>query len=199
MTTSLNYSMSFTNNNGSKGTSLIARRLLTADEIKQLHYKIIIFPTIGHPIFRDTVTYDKFSSYQKGCIQREKRPLERLVNTYFTVDQLVKVNSNQNVVPQKVESNPTLEENRKLLEKIANEVLNIFGKVDFNIEYNIDKLQADVYLAPPLSTSDIALLQSLTEKYHFTYNAISSKEKINRKNRNSKIEIFLSISNSKLV
>ncbi|MCI8346437.1 MAG: type IV secretory system conjugative DNA transfer family protein [Bacilli bacterium] len=199
MTTSLNYSMSFTNNNGSKGTSLIARRLLTADEIKQLHYKTIIFPTIGHPIFRDTVTYDKFSSYQKGCIQREKRPLERLVNTYFTVDQLVKVNSNQNVVPQKVESNPTLEENRKLLEKIANEVLNIFGKVDFNIEYNIDKLQADVYLAPPLSTSDIALLQSLTEKYHFTYNAISSKEKINRKNRNSKIEIFLSISNSKLV
>lgn len=72
MTTSLNYSMSFTNNNGSKGTSLIARRLLTADEIKQLHYKTIIFPTIGHPIFRDTVTYDKFSSYQKGCIQREK-------------------------------------------------------------------------------------------------------------------------------
>lgn len=121
---------------------------------------------------------------------KRKRPLERLVNTYFTVDQLVKVNSNQNVVPQKVESNPTLEENRKLLEKIANEVLNIFGKVDFNIEYNIDKLQADVYLAPPLSTSDIALLQSLTEKYHFTYNAISSKEKINRKNRNSKIEIF---------
>ena len=74
---------------------------------------------------------------------------------------------------------------------IANEVLNIFGKVDFNIEYNIDNLQADVYLAPPLSTSDIAGLQTLTEKYSFTYNAISSKEKINRKNRNSKIEILL--------
>ena len=32
-TTSLNYSMSFTNNNGSKGTSLISRKLMTADEI----------------------------------------------------------------------------------------------------------------------------------------------------------------------
>lgn len=197
MTTSLNYSMSFTNNNGSKGTSLISRRLLTADEIKQLHFKTIIFPTIGHPIFRDTVTYDKFSCYQKGCITREKRPLERLVDTYFTVDQLIVENNKQNVVPQKIENGSTLEENRKLLENIANEVLNIFGKVDFNIEYNIDNLQADVYLAPPLSTSDIAGLQNLTEKYNFTYNAISSKEKINRKNRNSKIEIFLSINNSK--
>ena len=64
-TTSLNYSMSFLNNNGSKGTSLISRRLLTADEIKQLHYKTIIFPTVGYPIFRDTVVYQKFSCYKK--------------------------------------------------------------------------------------------------------------------------------------
>lgn len=190
-TTSLNYSMSFINNNGSKGTSLISRRLLTADEIKQLHFKTIIFPTIGHPIFRDTVTYDKFYCYEKGFIKRIKRPLERLVNTYFTVENLIAENNKQNGVPQKIENGFNLEENRKLLENIANEVLNIFAKVDFNIEYNIENLQADVYLAPPLSTSDIAGLQTLTEKYNFTYNAISSKEKINRKNRNSKIEIFL--------
>lgn len=191
ITTSLNYSMSFSNNNGSKGTSLISRRLLTADEVKQLHFKTIIFPTIGHPIFRDTVTYDKFNCYQKGCITREKRSLERLVNTYFTVDQLVVENNKPNVVPQKIESNQTSEEKRKMLENIANEILNIFGKVDFNIEYNMDNLQADIYLAPPLSTSDITGLQILTEKYDFAYNAISSKEKINKKNRNSKIEIFL--------
>ena len=30
-------------------------------KIKQLHYKTIIFPTVGYPIFRDTVVYQKFS------------------------------------------------------------------------------------------------------------------------------------------
>ena len=87
-TTSLNYSMSLSNNNGSSNTSLISRRLLTADEIKQLHYKTIIFPTIGYPIFRDTVIYKKFSCYRGGFIERKVRPLERLINTYYTVEQL---------------------------------------------------------------------------------------------------------------
>lgn len=191
-TTSLNYSMSFTNNNGNKGTSLISRRLMTADEIKQLHYKTIILPTIGYPILRDTITYDKFSCYKKGCIERIKRPLERLVNTYFTVDQL-SVENKQQVSPQKIEETPKSLENRKLLEEIISKVIKIFGKVDFNVEYiNDDEItQADIYLAPPLSNNDILELQSLSEEYSFTYNAISSREKINRKNRNSKLEILL--------
>ena len=191
-TTSLNYSMSFTNNNGNKGTSLISRRLMTADEIKQLHYKTIILPTIGYPILRDTITYDKFSCYKKGCTERIKRPLERLVNTYFTVDQL-SVENKQQVSPQKIEETPKSLENRKLLEEIISKVIKIFGKVDFNVEYiNDDEItQADIYLAPPLSNNDILELQSLSEEYSFTYNAISSREKINRKNRNSKLEILL--------
>lgn len=191
-TTSLNYSMSFLNNNGSKGTSLIARNLMTADEIKQLHFKTIIFPTIGYPIFRDTVIYKKFSCYKPGCIDREIRPLERLVNTYYTVEQL-KFDSEQksNVMPQKMSDKE--QRQRDELLKIANEVLKIFGKVDFNVEYIKDKndLIAEIFLAPPLSTNDILGLEELSAKMNFNYNAISNKEQINRKNRNSKIEIFL--------
>ena len=189
-TTSLNYSMSFLNNNGSKGTSLISRRLLTADEIKQLHYKTIIFPTIGYPIFRDTVIYQKFSCYKKGCIDREVRPLERLVDTYYTVEQLKFDNQNTNQEPK---LNTAESQMKTKLISIINEVIKIFGKIDFNVEYIKDENEiiAQLYLAPPLSTTDIAGLEELSSKLDFNYNAISDKEKVNRKNRNSLIEIFL--------
>ena len=58
--------MSLRDYNGNKSTSLIARDLMTPDEVKQLHYKTIIFPIIGYPILRDTIIYKKFSSYSSG-------------------------------------------------------------------------------------------------------------------------------------
>ena len=63
----------------------------------------------------------------------------------------------------------------------------------FDVEYENDNeiMKAVIYLAPPLSTSDITGLETLTSSLNFHYDAISSKEKVNRKNRNSKIEIFL--------
>lgn len=61
-----------TNYNGNKSTSLIGRDLLTPDEVKNLHYKTIIFPNIGYPIFRDTVIYKKLSCYSSGEL---KEPL----------------------------------------------------------------------------------------------------------------------------
>ena len=189
-TTSLNYSMSFLNNNGSKGTSLISRRLLTADEIKQLHYKTIIFPTVGYPIFRDTVVYQKFSCYKKGFVDRKIRPLERLVDTYYTVEQL-KFNDTNNEHEPKLN---TVESQKKTkLISIINEVIKIFGKIDFNVEYVKDEndITAQLFLAPPLSTNDLKGLEELSSKLDFGYNAISDKEKVNRKNRNSLIEIFL--------
>ena len=189
-TTSLNYSMNFTDNNGSKGTSLISRRLLTADEIKQLHYKTIIFPTIGYPIFRDTVIYQKFKCYKKGIIERDLRPLERLINTYYTVEQL-KFDVKNNEQEPKLD---TLESQIKTkLVSIINEVIKIFGKIDFNVEYeNVDKnILAKLYLAPPLSINDLKELEELSSKLNFGYSAISDKEKVNRKNRNSLIDIFL--------
>lgn len=184
--------MSLMNNNGSKGTSLIARKLMIADEIKQLHYKTIIFPTIGYPIIRDTVLYNKFSCYTKGCVNRKVRPLERLVNTYYTVENIQLEEKKNNVTPKKID-NPKEELNKKKLINIVDEVIKIFGKIDFDVEYENDNeiMKAVIYLAPPLSTSDITGLETLTSSLNFHYDAISSKEKVNRKNRNSKIEIFL--------
>lgn len=188
-TTSLNYSMSFLNNNGSKGTSLISRRLLTADEIKQLHYKTIIFSTVGYPIFRDTVVYQKFSCYKKGFIDRKIRPLERLVDTYYTVEQL-KFNDNNKQEPK---LNTVESQKKTKLVSIINEVIKIFGKIDFNVEYVKDEndITAQLFLAPPLSTNDLKELEELSSRLDFGYNAISDKGKVNRKNRNSLIEIFL--------
>ena len=85
---SISQSLSLTDYNGNKSTSLMARDLLTPDEVKQLHYKTIIFPIIGYPIFRDTVMYDKFSCYEKGEIERKVNSLKQLDNTYFTVEQI---------------------------------------------------------------------------------------------------------------
>ena len=189
-TSSLNYSMSFMNNNGSKGTSLMSRNLMTPDEIKQLHYKTIILPTISHPIFRDTVIYKKFSCYKAGCIERKVRPLARLFDTYFTVEQL-KFNNNNNNQEQKID---TAESQIKTkLISIINEVIKIFGKVDSNVEYTKenDIHVAQLYLAPPLSTNDLKGLEELSGELNFFYNAISDKTKINKKNRNSLIEISL--------
>lgn len=189
-TSSLNYSMSFMNNNGSKGTSLMSRNLMTPDEIKQLHYKTIILPTISHPIFRDTVIYQKFSCYKSGCIDRKVRPLARLFNTYFTVEQL-KFNNNNNNQEQKIDTAEA--QIRTKLVAIINEVIKIFGKVDSNVEYTKDNdiPVAQLYLAPPLSTNDLKGLEELSSGMNFYYNAISDKTKINKKNRNSLIEISL--------
>lgn len=85
---SISQSLSLLDYNGNKSTSLMARDLLTPDEVKQLHYKTIIFPIIGYPIFRDTVIYNKFSCYEKGEIDRKINSLKQLDNTYFTVEQI---------------------------------------------------------------------------------------------------------------
>jgi len=187
-TTSLNYSMSFTNNNGSKGTSLISRRLMTADEIKQLVYKTIIFSSVGHPIIRDTILYNKFSCYTSGCIDRQKRVLQRFADRYYTVDQIKNDEKKEEVKVNTKES-----QDRNKLIAIINEVIKIFGKIDFNVEYvkENDNIIAQLYLAPPLSTNDLKGLEELSSKLSFRYNAISDKVKVNRKNRNSLIEIFL--------
>lgn len=55
-------------------TSLMARDLLTPDEVKQLHYKTIIFPIIGYPIFRDTVMYISF------LVMKKVRLKEKLIH-----------------------------------------------------------------------------------------------------------------------
>jgi hypothetical protein len=85
---SISQSVSLTNYNGNKSTSLIARDLLTPDEVKNLHYKTIIFPNIGYPIFRDTVIYKKLSCYTSGEVERKVTPLVDLKDTYYTVEDI---------------------------------------------------------------------------------------------------------------
>ena len=85
---SMRQSVSLMNYNGDKTTNLIGRDLMTPEEVKQLHYKTIIFPIIGFPIFRDTVLYNKFSCYESGRVEREANPLKDLSYTYFTVEQI---------------------------------------------------------------------------------------------------------------
>jgi len=87
---SVSQSISIFNYNGNKSTSLIARDLLTADEVKQLHYKTIIFPIIGYPIFRDTVIYNKINCYKSGEVERNPVALRNLIETYFTVEKIGK-------------------------------------------------------------------------------------------------------------
>ena len=58
---SIRQSVSLTNYSGDRSTNLIGRDLMTADEVKQLHYKTIIFPIVGFPICRKTILYNKFS------------------------------------------------------------------------------------------------------------------------------------------
>lgn len=192
-TNSLNYSLNFFNSSGSKGTNLIARNLMTADEVKQLHYKTIIFPTIGYPILRNTVVYGEFSCYRKGMIERNSRPLKRLVNTYFTVEQLFQKES----VEEPAEENKldTIEsKNKTRLVNIINNILKHFGKIDFDVEYvkeSDEDIRAELFLAPPLSLADLKQLEDLSSNLSFTYEAVSSKEKVNKKNRNSKIIIIL--------
>ena len=63
---SISQSISKNSYDGNRSTSLMGRDLLTAEEVKQLHHKTIIFPTIGYPIFRDNVVYTKFSCYKNS-------------------------------------------------------------------------------------------------------------------------------------
>lgn len=116
---SISQSLSFNNYNGNQSVGLMGRELLTPDEIKQLHYKTIIFPTIGYPIFRDTVVFDKFCCYESGELRRESKKLEDLAYTYYTVEQ-IKFDDNE-------ESNQLKEEN---LNQEAQEMLR--EKYEFN-------------------------------------------------------------------
>ena len=110
---SISKSLSFTKLDERTSTSLIARDLMTPEEVKQLHYKMIIFPIIGYPIYRDTILYSKFKCYRSGYIERENHPLKDLSYTYFTVEDISK--SNETMVDNKdvIDKNDFLEEMKK--------------------------------------------------------------------------------------
>ena len=132
---SIRQSVSLLDYNGDKTTNLIGRDLMTPEEIMGLHYKTIIFPIIGFPIFRDTVIYKKFSCYEKGTIDRKLNPLKDLSNTYFTVEN-IKHEPKSNVVETEKELYEEMALQDKELLKPVEKILKKIFKQDMDIRYN---------------------------------------------------------------
>ena len=192
---SISQSVSLTNYNGNKSTSLIARDLLTPDEVKNLHYKTIIFPNIGYPIFRDTVIYKKLSCYTSGEVKRKICPLLDLSNTYFTVENIKtkfdREYRNRVDKSKEHEELPEYEEFRqeeiKKLEKVVdtiNELLKDKLRL-FEYKERNTRTYASFELDKPLSNKELAFVKGKVNKEVFHINID------NGNNGNSVIEIHL--------
>lgn len=124
---SISQSMINININKNKSTSLMGSDLFTPEEIKQLHYKTIIFPTIGYPLFRDTVLYNKFSCFKNGEISRNSKSLDDLSYTYFTVEDIKKrlaVNNQTNTHNQEANMmlNDKIEFDKNILKQAISQI-----------------------------------------------------------------------------
>ena len=115
---------------------------LTPDEVKNLHYKTIIFPNIGYPIFRDTVIYKKLSCYSKGELDRKTLPLKDLSYTYFTAENIKLVNkrfSEKANSELNIESRDFYKEQRKQEEealiKAVEQIENIIKAEELDYDY----------------------------------------------------------------
>ncbi|MDO5556920.1 MAG: type IV secretory system conjugative DNA transfer family protein [Clostridia bacterium] len=164
---SISQSMSIMDYKGNKSTSLIARDLLTPDEVKQLHYKTIIFPIIGYPIFRDTILYNKFSCYKSGEIDRNINSLKQLDSTYFTVEQ---IKSNLGNRFRKVEDNDIDKDAKdfykeqkdyeeETLIKAIEQIQHILKQKELNFEYKT--INNKTYSVVTLDNKLTAINQSL--------------------------------------
>ncbi len=175
---SISQSISLMNYNGNKSTSLIARDLLTPDEVKNLHYKTIIFPNIGYPIFRDTVIYKKLSCYSSGELKRNVTPLKDLSYTYYTVeniqtkyDRLLRNKSNKDLYKEELSSYDKFrEEEIKKLENIVQVVQDLLKEKINIFEYkeNNNRTYASFEVSEPLSTKETTFIKGKVNKevYH---------------------------------
>ena len=162
----------------------MGRDLLTPEEVKQLHYKTIIFPTIGYPIFRSTVVYKEFSCYQKGEEYREPKLLEDLSYTYFTVEKL-----NNRIKKQKMQQEETNEELDEFFEEMKKDYAGIveeISKLLDNQKYNLDYPQENgmmycsIAIDNLLSGDDTDRIMKLTnERFHIEINVVDDKSVIN--------------------
>ena len=174
---SISQSLSLTDYNGNKSTSLMARDLLTPDEVKQLHYKTIIFPIIGYPVFRDTVIYNKFSCYKKGEVAREINSLKLLDDTYFTVEQIKvapsgrfrKIDDNLNMSAKDFYKEQRENEERQLKDAI-DQIKSIVkeGEINYKFKEKNNRTYSVVTLEKDLSEIDKSLIQGQVDNsiYH---------------------------------
>ena len=192
---SISQSVSLTNYNGNKSTSLIARDLLTPDEVKNLHYKTIIFPNIGYPIFRDTVIYKKLSCYSSGELERIVTPLVDLSSTYFTVEDIKTKYDRlyRNRIDKFIEK-PEISEYDLFKEQEQEKLKNIVEIVQeqlknkislFEFKENNNRTYASFELSKPLNTKELTFIKGKINKdiYHIEID--------NGNNTKSTIEIHL--------
>ena len=195
---SVRQSMSLLNYNGDRSTNLIGRDLMTPEEVKQLHYKTIIFPIIGFPIFRDTVLYNKFSCYKPGIVERKSNPLKDLSYTYFTVEGINHQVSNSRVRENKEakEYYEALElsdrENLKPLEIIIQKIF----KQDYDIKYKIEanhRVHISVKLNRTLKQVEKSLLTNKIKQELYHVEILEKEEKtiVNIYNENPNLSLGL--------
>lgn len=170
---SINQSLSLMDYNGHKNTSLIARELMTPDEVKQLHYKTIIFPIIGYPILRDTVMYNKFSCYKSGEKERVPQLLKDLSKTYFTVEDLnVKEDSNKNKLEPKEynEYMKLVKQDKVILKTPVSAIRKELSKNNYGFKYvqtENYRAYALITIESKLSQKDLSIILAKVDKEQF--------------------------------
>ena len=179
---SVRQSMSLMNYNGDRSTNLIGRDLMTPEEVKQLHYKTIIFPIIGFPIFRDTIMYNKFSCYEPGLVNREIKPLKDLSNTYFVVED-IKHEVKDKRRPTSNGGNEIYEameladkENLKPLEEIIEKIF----KEDYDLKYNKTvnhRCYMSITIKGKINPKDKLLIKAKIKEDLYHVEIIEKKEK----------------------
>ena len=195
---SVRQSMSLLNYNGDRSTNLIGRDLMTPEEVKQLHYKTIIFPIIGFPIFRDAVLYNKFSCYKSGMLERKSTPLKDLSYTYFTVE-----NINHEIIKGKVKEEQQTKEYYEALELSDREnlkpleiIIQKIFKQDYDIKYQVEanhRVHISIKVGRALTQIDRSLLLNRVEESKYHTEIIEKEEKtiINIYNENPLKDLIL--------
>ena len=179
---SVRQSMSLMNYNGDRSTNLIGRDLMTPEEVKQLHYKTIIFPIIGFPIFRDTILYNKFSCYESGMIEKKINPLKDLSYTYYVVEDIKYEVKDRKRIPTSG-ANEIYEameladkENLKPLEEIIEKIF----KEDYDLKYNRTvnhRCYMSVTIKGQISQVNKVLIKSKIKEDNYHVEIIEKKEK----------------------
>ncbi|MBO5095295.1 MAG: type IV secretory system conjugative DNA transfer family protein, partial [Bacilli bacterium] len=201
---SMRQSVSLMNYNGDKTTNLIGRDLMTPEEVKQLHYKTIIFPIIGFPIFRDTVLYNKFSCYESGSVERKSNPLKDLSYTYFTVEQIKhEIKEKRKPNPREVkEMNQSLEQADKDNLKPVEDIIEKIFKKGYQLKYLANQVHR-IYMQITLNRNLIQKEKSLLSKkikeeyYHFQIIENDNKTIIEVYNENPNINLLNNMNNER--
>ena len=174
---SLSQNISKKDYGGNKSVSLMGRDLLTPEEVKELHYKTIIFPIIGHPILRDTVVYNKFSCYLSGEEKRKVNSLKDLYNTYYTVEKMVPKNNK----PRVVDSDDFYDDIKKLFVEINEKIQNILDNQKFIHEFKTNNgfMYSCFQISNLLSGEDKEKIEKLeSESFHIEIKEVKDNTNI---------------------